>query len=89
MPVAAPQFTIRLDPMIPVEEHIMLDPAVCHGKPCIRGTRVLVSVVLDALAAGHTPAEVASDYPPLTEGDVQAAVRFASAIMERVNGNGR
>jgi len=89
MPAAAPQLTIRLDPVLPLEEHIMMDPKVCHGRPCIRGTRVLVSVVLDALAAGHTPAEIATDYPPVTEDEVYAAVRFASAIMERVNGNGR
>jgi uncharacterized protein (DUF433 family) len=82
MPVAAPQLTIRLDPMMPVEEHIMLDPVVCHGKPCIRGTRVLVSVVLDALAAGHTPAEIAEDYPPLTVADVRAAAQSAGVRVE-------
>ena len=44
-------------------EHITVDPEVCHGKPCIKGTRVMVSVVLDNLTAGQTPEEIAESYP--------------------------
>ena len=47
-------------------ERISSDPNVCHGKSCIRGTRIFVSVVLDNLAAGRSPAEIVADYPRLT-----------------------
>ncbi|MGH3813321.1 MAG: DUF433 domain-containing protein, partial [Pseudonocardiaceae bacterium] len=46
-------------------ERITIDPAVCHGQPCIKGTRVLVTVVLDALAAGLGPDEIVTHYPTL------------------------
>jgi uncharacterized protein (DUF433 family) len=53
---------------------------VCHGKPCIRGTRVLVSVVLDNLAEGLTADEIVREYPPLTVEDVRAAMAYAAAL---------
>ena len=56
------------------------DPEVCHGKACIKGTRVLVSVVLAALAEGMSPAEVAAEYPPLLEEQVRAALAYASEL---------
>jgi uncharacterized protein (DUF433 family) len=55
-------------------------PAVCHGKPCIAGTRIMVSVVLDNLAEGRTPEEIAEEYPPLTVDDVRAALGYAAAL---------
>jgi uncharacterized protein (DUF433 family) len=61
-------------------ERITSDSNICHGKPCIRGTRVLVSVVLDNLAEGLTPDEVSAEYPPLTIADVRAAVAYAAAL---------
>ena len=44
-------------------EHISVDPQVCHGKPCIVGTRVMVSVILDNLAAGQSVDEILASYP--------------------------
>jgi uncharacterized protein (DUF433 family) len=61
-------------------ERIAIDPDVCHGKPCIRGTRVLVSVVLDNLADGLTAEEIAAEYPPLVPDDVQAAIAYAAEL---------
>ncbi|WP_437637289.1 DUF433 domain-containing protein [Sorangium sp. So ce854] len=61
-------------------ERIVTDPAVCHGKACIRGTRIMVSVVLDNLAAGLSPEEVVSSYPSLTLDDVRAAVSYAAEL---------
>jgi len=61
-------------------ERISLDPEVCHGKPCIRGTRVMLTVILDNLAEGMTPEEIVAEYPPLTLEDVWAAVAYAAAI---------
>ncbi|MBL9202366.1 MAG: DUF433 domain-containing protein [Opitutaceae bacterium] len=61
-------------------ERISVDPNVCHGKACIRGTRVMVSVVLDNLAAGLSPAEIVRSYPSLQSDDVTAAVAYAAEL---------
>ena len=60
-------------------ERISVDPAVCHGKACIRGTRVMVSVVLDNLAAGEGPGDVAEAYH-ITTDDVQASLLYAAEL---------
>lgn len=59
---------------------ISVDPKVCHGKPCIRGTRIMVSVVLDNLAEGATPERIVRDYPPLKIEDVRAAIAYAAEL---------
>ena len=61
-------------------EHITVDPEVCHGKPCIKGTRIMVSVVLDNLAAGQTKEEITESYPPVSPADVQAAIAYAADL---------
>lgn len=66
------------------QEHIQFDPSVCHGKACIAGTRVMVSVVLDNLAAGEKAEEIASAYQ-ITVEDVHAALLYAAELAkERV-----
>ncbi len=66
------------------QERISVDPAVCHGKACIKGTRVMVSVVLDNLADGETPEQIAAAYH-LTLEDVRAALLYAAELAkERV-----
>lgn len=60
-------------------ERISVDPEVCHGKACIRGTRVMVSVVLDNLAAGEAPEAIARDYH-LAADDVRAALQYAGEL---------
>ena len=66
-------------------DRIASDPALCHGQACVRGTRVPVSVVLDNLASGLTPAAIVASYPSLTLEDVHAAVAYAAeALRERV-----
>jgi uncharacterized protein (DUF433 family) len=56
------------------QEHISTNPNICHGKPCITGTRIMLSVILDNLAEGLTPDEIVTDYPPLTLIDIRAAM---------------
>ena len=62
------------------QDYIVVDPTVCHGKACIKGTRIMVSVVLDNLATGLTPEEITRSYPSLTREAVQAAVAYAAEL---------
>ena len=66
-------------------EYVMVDPNVCHGQACIKGTRIMVSVILDNLAAGLTPDEILQSYPSLTVEAVRAAIAYAAQLgRERV-----
>jgi len=62
------------------QQRIIIDPAICHGKATVRGTRVMVSVILDNLADGLTPQEIVEEYPPLKIEDVNAAVAYAAEL---------
>ena len=61
-------------------ERITADPNVCHGKACIRGTRIMVSVVLDNLAAGLSVVDIVKEYPSLKPEDVQAAIAYGAEL---------
>jgi uncharacterized protein (DUF433 family) len=64
---------------------ISTDPAVCHGKACIAGTRIMVSIVLDNLAAGASVPDIVRLYPTLKSEDVSAAIAYAADLArERV-----
>ena len=60
------------------QERISVNPNVCHGKPCIKGTRVLVSVILDYWKAGVGEAEILRQYPMLKKEDLRAAMSYAA-----------
>lgn len=62
-------------------ERITVDPHVCHGKACIKGTRIMVSLILDYLQAGEPPAEILRQYPTLHEDDIQAAIGYAAWLV--------
>ena len=59
---------------------ITIDPNVCGGKPCIRGHRIWVSLILDFLASGMTVADILKEYPQLTPVDIQACLAYASEM---------
>jgi uncharacterized protein (DUF433 family) len=59
---------------------IAVDPGICFGKPCIRGTRIWVSLLLDFLASGATIDEILGDYPQLTREDVLAAIAYGAEM---------
>lgn len=61
-------------------EFISVDPDVAHGQACIEGTRVLVSVVLDNLAAGLSVEEILTSYPTLTREAIQAAIAYGAEL---------
>jgi len=60
------------------QQRVYSDPTICHGKPCIRGTRIMVSVILDNLAEGLTAAEIVAEYPPLAVEDVHSAIAYVA-----------
>lgn len=62
------------------QSFITVDPDICHGKACIKGTRIMVSVVLDNLAAGATVEEILESYPSLTREAVQSAIAYAAEL---------
>jgi len=63
-------------------ERIVIDPLVCHGKACVRGTRIPVAVVLDNLAQGETAESIVASYPTLTREDVAAVLGYAAAALD-------
>jgi uncharacterized protein (DUF433 family) len=66
-------------------KRISIDPEVCFGKPCIRGTRIWVSLILENLAEGVTEAELLDAYPQLKHEDIRAAMAYAAEVTrERV-----
>lgn len=71
--------------MNPLLDRIAIDPQVCGGKPCIKGTRIWVSLILDFLADGMSEAELLADYPQLCREDILAAIAYgAEAARERI-----
>jgi uncharacterized protein (DUF433 family) len=65
-----------------MSHRICVDPAICHGKPVIRGTRVLVSTLLGALAGGDSVETLLEDYPSVTKEDIVAALEFAKELSD-------
>ena len=63
-------------------QRILIDARICHGKPVIRGTRVLVANILGSLAVGQSRAEILEDYPPIAEADIDAALEFATHMAQ-------
>jgi uncharacterized protein (DUF433 family) len=63
-------------------DRISSDPAVMMGKPCIKGTRITVELILRKLGAGRSHAELLEDYPHITEDDIRAALAFAADYMQ-------
>jgi uncharacterized protein (DUF433 family) len=64
------------------QNRIEIDPAICSGKPVIRGTRVLVTSILSQLAAGESFAQICKGFPGLSDDDIRAAVEFAKESVD-------
>ncbi len=73
---AKPLDSVRGD----LQARISVNPRVCHGKACVRGTRIMVSVVIDNIAAGVPRSELLQSYPALTDADVDAALTYAAEL---------
>jgi len=61
-------------------QRIWIDPKRCFGKPCIRGHRIWVSLILDLLASGMPTHEILEDYPDLVEADIQACMAYGAEM---------
>lgn len=61
---------------------VTLDPEVCGGKPCIRGTRIYIAIILDSLAEGASPGEILEQFPSLRMEDVRAALAYAADLAQ-------
>lgn len=61
-------------------DRISIDPQVCFGKPCIKGTRIWVSLILDFLASGESEAQILAAYPQLQPDDIRAALAYAAEV---------
>jgi uncharacterized protein (DUF433 family) len=65
---------------------VAIDPKICEGKPFIRGTRIYIAIILDALAQGLSAEEIVDHYPVLETEDVEAALIFATRLAEKNGG---
>jgi uncharacterized protein (DUF433 family) len=72
--------------MNPLLDRISIDTNVCFGKPCIRGTRIWVSLILDFLANGMSEAEILDAYPQLKPDDIRAALAYAAEVARELIG---
>lgn len=61
-------------------KRVSIDPNVCFGKPCIRGARIWVSLIVDNLAAGISEGEILAAYPSLMKEDIRAALTYAAEL---------
>lgn len=62
------------------QERIVIEPEIHHGTPCIKGTRVPVTIILGSLADGMTPEEIQAAYPQLSPDDIYAAMAYAAEL---------
>ncbi len=71
--------------MSPLLDRISVDPKVCHGQPCVKGTRIMVWLILNYLANGDSIEDILASYPSLIEEDVRACLAYgAEAAREKV-----
>lgn len=65
-----------------MNERIIVDPNICSGKPCIKGTRIMVKNILGMLAGGYTSERIRSAYPEIVQEDIAAALEYASQVVD-------
>ena len=68
---------------IEVNDYIVVDSNICHGQPTFKGTRIMVSIVLEMLEDGATTKEIIKAYPSINKKHIKAALEFAAQLTER------
>ncbi len=63
-------------------QRILSDPDICHGKPCVKGTRIPVYLIVSLVAEGESVESIIEDYPSLTPEDIKAAISYAAKLCE-------
>ncbi len=63
-------------------DRVSVNPKVCHGKPCIKGTRIMVSVILGLIEEGLNFTQIIEEYPELSEENIKAAIEYARLMIE-------
>ena len=69
-----------------IEERIVSEPAICSGKPCIRGTRIPVHIVVGLLADGESFENIKRAYPNITDEDIYACIKYAAMLVDEESG---
>jgi len=64
-----------------INDRISIDPKICHGKPCIKGTRIMVDNILGLLAGGYDFARIREGYPHITDDDIIATIDYARSVV--------
>ncbi len=65
------------------QHRVVVDPAVHHGEPCIRGTRIPVRIVVGSLADGYSADQIIAEYPQLTREDIQSSLAYAAEVLHQ------
>ena len=65
-----------------IKQRITIDPQICHGRPCIRGLRYPVTMILELLAAGMSHLDILADYPDLEEEDIRVCLQYAAKLSD-------
>jgi uncharacterized protein (DUF433 family) len=79
--MSAALFGLRSRKVFMVEPRIVIRPEICHGKPVIAGTRIMVTNILGLLAGGYAIKQITEYYPDLNEASVIAAIHYTSAVL--------
>jgi uncharacterized protein (DUF433 family) len=66
-------------------DRILIDPAIHHGEPCIKGTRVPVSIIVSSIGDGDTPEQILRSWPQLSSHDIKAALKFAAEAVNNAD----
>ncbi len=68
---------------IEINDYVVADSEICHGKPTFKGTRIMISIILEMLRAGASLTEIQEAYPSITQEHVKAALEFAANLTEQ------
>lgn len=79
-----PPYTMPMERRVNWRDHISIDPEICHGKPCFKGTRIMVYLVIEMLEDGAAVQEILEAYPSLTPDSVKAALCFSSEVIQAI-----
>lgn len=67
-----------------MDNRIEVNPDICHGQPCIKGTRIMVYIIIELLEAGLTPDDIIKDYyPQITKDDIKQCLHYAASLIDQ------